>query len=890
MMKTKTRKKSDVRPSRDGRMPFGRAASLALGLGLCLSASGETIHCNPGASDANADSSFNTGNCWPDEKAPTKGNDYVWDSKGTFRTPQTSSGAVTYEFQGDSLTFESGSMALKTTNPKATAETAMNLVVFPNLIVSGPLTIQHSGNPNTLARVDGKIHANASFWVVSTVGTATEAFRDMAFLADISGDAAVSVTVSQAKAYDFEVCPNVVRLQGDNGGYRGKWNVKNFEASNVRESMVLSVESPTALGDEPESLLEDAVVLQNNGALAVAASLCADGPFAPRNRGVRLGAVAGRLTTISNESWSTALPISGPGRLVKSGAGRVTLCGVYAAGEMVVESGTLALGAGFSAPDGMPAVTMSEGAAFEVSSSLGSVDLTGLAVPSGALFVVTPGVPIVVGNGATLPEGPIRVAMSAPLDESFEAGTYELMRVHSSVRNLTVGDVELVSTAGLGLRRFELSVEDGAAGQRVLVAKVCPLVKVSAEAKGDNGKWWLNTVAAEGVYLWEDQQAARAGFDYLIDQNLSLRTANGVASRGAFEFAGESLALSAGSLALKSEMVTFRDLRLGPKTSVVASGYTSGAQMQTLAGRLTAVGAFGTGAVVLSAMRTQGIDLAAACAGSGTLRLAAYGTSAVDSRTNVWVKLSGDNSSFRGRLEIASAYGDAETLGVTCVVRDGKSLGGEMATFQADGIRVTDNSAIRAEASFALEAKNRGLYVGLGRLDVVKGVELTVRNPLSVADVLYKDGPGCLVLDGSVSTRPEGGLVIREGGLRIARGGVCEGVALTVEATGSLVLDPNATDEAVRTDGFTFGDGGALSIPDGILPVALDLRGEAAPNEGRFSVPICTLDATTAERVRGRIVVRLKGFLCVVREEALADSRIRFWADVAPKGLAVIIR
>ena len=52
--------------------------------------------------------------------------------------------------------------------------------------------------------------------------------------------------------------------------------------------------------------------------MAVTPNACADGPFAPVNRGIKLTGAA-RVTTLSDEVWSLGMPITGPGGLMKTG-------------------------------------------------------------------------------------------------------------------------------------------------------------------------------------------------------------------------------------------------------------------------------------------------------------------------------------------------------------------------------------------------------------------------------------------------------------------------------------------------------------------------------------------------------------------------------------------
>lgn len=876
-------------------------------------ASADTIYCTSYASDGYGASSFNEGTCWSDGNSPTAGNDYVWNSPwGLFRTPQRTDGTVHYSFKGDSLRFEGSDISVWSTSWLSTPDNERCNLTFPDLILAANnLWVIQQSAPNSLAWILGSITVEEDFCFKSQVGASDDQCHyDFRIGASLKGGEGKTISIGHWNAVQPTIhCPNIVHLTGDNVGYQGKWKVNNYAADNTLEGMVMSVESATALGSVPDTPMADAVTLFNNGALAVAPELCADGPFAPANRGITLDAPAGRLTTLSDESWSLGMPIVGDYPLVKGGAGRVTLCGSYSGGAITVEQGTLRFGEGFSAPAGMPTVSVEDGAAFELEASAAGATFAGFAVPEGTLFVV----PLNIAEGAartialdaasSLPSGKLRVTFGAelPLDAASEA-EFPILTVPASVRTLTADDIENVTPQNAyGLPRVIFTVKDNAAGVQTVYAKIRQLVVKNAAAQWDSSRWWTSTEQWNGVYLWEDEKAAHPGADYLITNNVTLRAAVREQQEAVDgEFAGESLTFYGdGILAMKCRRMTFKDLRLSPGRQVAASG--CGEEMQYVAGQVTAIGGFDSQPVHFDCTKTQGITLEAACHGAGTLQMQVYENDDPSAYTDVWAAITGDNSDFRGKLYFYSKYGDATTKGINCRFNSPENLGGPMASATFDGIDLGSNSALSPTRSMTLDTANRGIYVSVGRFDIPEDVDLTVKQPLSLNGTLAKEGEGTLTLSttfyfGFFFGQYPGNnnyFEVRAGGVRPTTVNALKRLRTTFRQGARLILDAEPVEEDLAEQGVLVEneDGRDLSVPDGVLNVEIAASQVFLEAHPEFSVPVCTVSQSIADNLDGKIkIAKVKGWQGVVSKETLPSGMVRFTANLAHKGAVLILR
>ena len=864
------------------------------------------------ASDAAGATSFDTGNCWSNKLPPGPGTNYVWNSSGNFRTPQNTGSSIDYVFAGDSLRFTAGAIAAKTTSPLNKADSERNRIVFPDLtLAKSDMAFAQSSGPNTLAWICGQITVEENFGFRASVGSSDDQCRyDFRIEASLKGGAGKTVAINHYNAIKSPRCPNVTHITGDNSAYLGKWKVHNFASANTLEGMVMSVESATALGAELDAPMADAITLANSGALAVAPELCADGPFAPKNRGITLAAPAGRLTTLSNETWSLGMPIVGNCPLVKGGAGRVALCGPYSGGAITVEQGTLRFGAGFSAPAGLPTVTVEEGAAFELESPVAGATLAGFAVPEGTVFVV----PLNVAEGtartvaldadSTLPaDGKVKVSFDAalPLDAASDA-EFPILTVPASVRALAAEDVEDVSPQNAyHLPKVVFSVKDNADGVQTVYAKIRPLVANNPAATGDGSKWWTTTQKSGDIYLWEDGLAAHAGADYLVTNNMSLRAAVNARQEAVDgEFAGETLTFyNDGALAMKCRRMTFKNLQLGPDRQVVSSG--CGEKMQYVAGHVTAIGAFGSKAAHFDATRSQSITLEAACHGEGSLRMQVYENNVVNDYTNVWTAITGDNSDFRGRFYFYSRYGNALTNGVSCRFDSPENLGGPMAARTCNGLHLQSNCALSPTRTMTLETENRGIYSEFGRFDIPKGVELTVKQPISLNGSLAKEGEGTLTISTPVyfgmtfSAGPNYNnfLDVRAGGVKPTTVDALKSLQTTFRRDGRLVLDAEPEETALAEQGVFVRDavGVDFDAPDGVLNVEIVASQAFLEARQEFSVPVCTVSQAIADKIDGKIkMARIKGWQGVVSREALDSGMARFTMNVSRKGAVLILR
>lgn len=792
----------------------------------------------------------------------------------------------------------------------------MSSVFFQDLMLNAnKMNVVQSSGKNSLACIRGSITIQADAQFCSSAG-ADDANCHYDFLVEaaLTGDAERTITVNHYETIKSPRCPNVIRFAGENSAYAGKWAVRNYNKANTLEGMVMSVESMTALGSDPTSMVANSIWLYYNGALAIAAGLCADGPFAPANRGITIGEPGGRLTTISNETWSTAMPITGNYPLTKGGAGRVVLEGDYTAGNIVVEQGVLRFGKGFAALKGMPSVTVQDEAAFEVAASKNGA-IANFSIPVHTTFVVPLDLEngtaetVVLDSSVTLPDGKVRISFDRELalDTKSEA-EFPLLTVPASVRELTPEDIENASPQNeYRLPKVTFTVKDNASGVQTVYATIHQVVSRNPDATSDGSKWWTNTKEYGGIYLWDDEQPAHDGADYLINgaSAIVLRASQeGKQIAKDFDFPGESLTFwNVGTLAMKCRRMTFKNLCLGAERQVNASG--CGEEMQYVAGDVTLLGALGSKPVNFDGTRTQGLTLEADCHGTGTIQMRVSENANIGEYTNVWTAITGDNSDFSGKIILYSKFGNALTNGISCKFDAPENLGGPMAVRTYDGIWIRNNSSLSPTQSMTLDTTNRGIYTDFGRLDIPEAVTLTVSQPLSLDGTLVKEGKGTLVLSTptyfgkSFSEDPAGNNVfdVRAGGVKVATIDAMKSLNTAFHQDGFLVVDPEVTDDLVKDYGLFVRnhDGVGLAIPDGVLNVKVDVSESYLKSHVDCSVPICTVSSEIADTLRGKIkMVRMKGYSGTVSEETLTDGEyagfVRFTMTVAHKGMMIIFR
>ena len=874
---------------------------LALLAGVAFAEEIPTVYSTSGKGDGYSETSFLNGDRWENGLPPGPGTNYVW--KGTnLRTPDSSGSQYngrSFVFAGGQLTMAAGAIAQKTRGANVT-------LTWPLLIWSVSGSYAQSCAPNTLARVCGTIQVDSDLTLASSPGSAPDLCHyDFSFENAFTHGEGKTITIKHYSQPSITFCTNIVRVSGDNSSYKGTWRVQNYSNTFTEEGMVLCLESGTALGETSETFDPAALTLDCNGALSVAPEL--EQPFAPRNKGVTLGPSGGRFTTVSNETWSLGMPVSGSGVLTKSGLGKVLLCGTYSAtGAIAVEHGTLGLSSGFEAPNGLPPVDLASGASFTVEPSCGSVlDLRNAALPAGTTFVIAHDANeigrVSLAESCSLPQGPISVRFVRSGEPPTETVRREFLTVPVSVRELTAMDfVEDLSMKALTdpPRQFEVTVENGLQHVRVVLN---PVVYKNAEAQNDNSRWWFTTVSAtvndEDVYLWDDQKACHGGADYVITNQVSFRT-GASQSNSSVIFPGASLTMTEGALALKQTNICFTNLVLRKNASVAASGSGAVDRKQWLAGRIE-VGGTRSAPILFSGQKPQNCCVSADLVGDGFALFAIYSSANAQNAMEVFSELTGDNSRFTGAIfvdrKVPTGMLRNEQTNFVLRATSAASLGGARPTFLPDALCLRPYAAFQPINSMTLDEPNRGIYLDGSpcRFLVTNGIELVVKETITFAGRLRKEGTGTLALGGATvfaEGATETGILVQEGWLKPLSAATCRDLEVQFSAAGGLCVDAVSTNDDVRAYGL-------LNVVEHSFDVeSLNVRLENPPEESKFETVLCTVHPNAARRLREKIkVARPSPDLKVqgIREEEVEVDGValkRFTVQVATSGLTVIFR
>lgn len=845
-------------------------------------------------------------NIWTNGRAPEPGTNYVWTS-GSLRTPDnvsmSSTDTATYRFAGDRLTLKGGTLAQKTCGAKS-------LMVVDDLVFSNNTSWAQSCSPNSLPRIGGVFTVAGKSISIYSSYASTGCRYDFLFLGRFKSASGFSPTVT-VRQYAYQMKDTTenypaeahVRLAGDNGDFLGKWSVQNVAPASGypyidKQGMVLVVEHAQALGGDTGSAVADAVTLSNHGGLAVAPELCAEGPFAPANKGITIGARAGRLTTISNETWSLGMPITGGAdkNLVKSGAGVVRLCGTYDAGPVTVEEGTLV----WVTESAIPQVTVADGACFRISAD-GERVLSGQSVS--AIEVVLDAAEhacgkIVLDSTCTIPDGFVSFSFDK-MPAADDYTRYEIMEIPVSVREVTDADF-VDATGGTAYRWF--SVERVGDVQKVYIIQrqaVGLSVAVGNKNPGrSNGQWFFTDATA-----WSDGLVPTGEKDYVVDRNVSSTLRSSAGSSETLVFAGNSLTLeNSRTFAQKNSELVVSNFILKASSLINAAG-SGGLGDQWISGTMVVDSSCTESSPAkLEGQILQTLNLSSELRGSGVLSFRPYDQSAAVTNTAISV-INGDNSHFLGIIQVYSlrvAQG-ATNIGQTLAFPAPECLGGPLAKPLYNGVHVGVGCVLQPSASMVFDTVNRGLYFEMeSRISVPTGV-FTLKSPLRKYGTLYKEGNGTLSLACDVTFGKSGAanpgvdnnnvIDVLAGGLSVAKASSFKDLSVRFHAESRLELSPEVADESIRVNGIYSERTDALAIPDGVLNVEIAASPAFLEAHREFSVPVCTVPQAIADAIDGKIkMAKLKGWKGAVSRETLESGMVRFTMNVARKGLLLIFR
>ena len=839
-----------------------------------------------GARDAYASSSLVDGSQWSGGLQPGAGTNYVWNG-GTLRTPEYNSTPVGgLNFKGDRLTLKNGSFALKA---GSSANAALRPIRIDDLVVDADrFFFAQSAAPNTLFVMDGCITLGAEaslttvkdLFLVSSYDVAADNHCNYDMLFRCAFVSAQDGQCIHARQYndqnetdDVHPYRAVIRIAGDNSLYTGSWQSHNISSYMHQQGVTLVMEGENAMGAVPSSLQADAVRLYNHGGFAVAPWLTQ--PYAPGNKGLVLDALdpskelaVGRFVTVSNETWGLGMPVSGSGALVKSGAGKVRLQGSYAAtGPITVESGTLALSDGFTTA-AFPAVSVNEGALFEVESlSKDGLVLSNVTLPAGTIITAYADAegtgPVSLDSTCSIVAWPLKARLSAIPEE--RTPYCDIVKVAKGLKSVTASDFDFSAQGSYGLPHYNVQIREEGDWQVVAVQRRSYVVVSDFAANDNSENHYVNDSRT-----WSPSAEMTLEKDYFVDRGVrnSLRTSAG--SSSPLTFLGGSLTIYGQTVALKNPTFTVDNLVMAYN-----SGFNTanGNYSYHICGHMTVDSSCTDGGPAkMMGSFIQPISLESDVSGSGSLEFRPYDdgqtSKTIPTITNVSTAvISGNNGAFAGNLRVRSYYVEAGCTneGQTLVFTHPEALGGPLGTFHHDAVYVGPGCALEPAVSMTLATENRGIAFAPGssepsRIIVPNGIDLTVRQVISLNGQLNKEGAGTLAIgaptqvyyDGQVQlpTGLNNVLDVRDGWIKPLCAGAFTDLSVKFSASAGLRLDVDPSDADLKEYGLINTYTNTFLLAGASLPVRID--GVTAPN-GNFSVAICTVTEDTAAALSGKL-------------------------------------
>ena len=283
----------------------------------------------------------------------------------------------------------------------------------------------------------------------------------------------------------------------------------------------------------------------------------------------------------------------------------------------------------------------------------------------------------------------------------------------------------------------------------------------------------------DSKYYWSDHLAPHSGVDYLCSSmSVGIQPPTNAVP---LAFAGESLTFAlapADSYSFQSGSkaplagISFKRLTISNDRFMIWDGVRGGDEVygnrcfRICGGELELLGS--------AAFRVFGGDvmvrIESDVTGDGDVTFEGRQASGTPSGL---VELTGDNSAWTGKMLVTIESGiktgrtpdevcPSENNYATLIVREGKNLGGPLAAFAKDALKVNQMCKVRAVGDVDFTAANRGVMIEReARFEVDADRTFIIGNQLTMAGVLRKEGAGTLALggpmrfiDGEATTAP----------------------------------------------------------------------------------------------------------------------------------------
>ncbi len=293
--------------------------------------------------DAMGTSSFVGGTNWNNGAVPSAGNAY-FTGAFTIRTTNTVTSGVTYPFNGASLSIDSGGRMLGKIGNNNSGTTTTATITGNFILNGGNFEQAGASSDNAVLTVAGTVTVNAASGLGALGGTAngSSSFETIDFTAPISGSAVLQVS---GAALNAGADTGVVRFSAANP-YSGTITVSNGVNNIIASAVnrILQLNNLSALSNATLNLNSTGVnpvsftAATNTGAFKI-------GALAGRSSQA-LADTAGSAVTLSvggnNASSAFTGSLTGPGALLKTGSGVLTLSGANSyTGGATVAGGTL---------------------------------------------------------------------------------------------------------------------------------------------------------------------------------------------------------------------------------------------------------------------------------------------------------------------------------------------------------------------------------------------------------------------------------------------------------------------------------------------------------------------------------------------------------------------
>lgn len=303
---------------------------------------------------------------------------------------------------------------------------------------------------------------------------------------------------------------------------------------------------------------------------------------------------------------------------------------------------------------------------------------------------------------------------------------------------------------------------------------------------------------------WSDGHAPRTGHHYIVPRAIECLRVLGSTTES-YEFPGESLLVEGGNkiyLLCKSQTIGSLFVNAGCE---VWQLWNADSQFN---GKMTVFSQGPDDYVTYVYYSNQKLGtINAELIGDGNLVFKGYSGS---SNPCGYVKLTGVNTNFTGTMCVTC---DDKMSGSVLVaptlekyqklqLTDKFNLGGPLSNgdLKARALTIEKMSVVEPLKSMVLDDVTRGITVrGVGRIRVPKDVDFRVKEDLTLAGVLRKEGAGLMWLGGVLAVAADdAGVLVSEGGLGVLSAAAVKGVPLTF-GTGTVLAFPAIAEDASLT-------------------------------------------------------------------------------------------